>query len=451
MFDLIIIGGGPAGYYAAEKAGSAGFNTFLAEKSHLGGVCLNEGCIPSKTLLYSSKLFSMARHSEQFGITASDVSFDLSKVMTRKRKIIEMMRNGISSTLKKNNVTVEKGEAFILKGNNGSFDVQVNGNTVFGKRLLLCTGSAPVKLPVHGIDQSFVFTNKEILSIDYIPESLVVIGAGAIGLEMAVFFAEAGSKVTVIEMLPRIGGSIDNETGLILKRELEKTGISFLLETRVIEIGEHSVTFSGNGTNGTIGADIVLLSVGRKPVTQGLGIENLGVKITGSAVETDSGGRTSVSGVWAAGDINGKSMLAHTAYREAQVCIDSMLGIESFVNYNAIPGVIYTHPETAGVGLTQSEAEARGIAVLCAKLPMSYNGRYLAENEGGRGMCKVVADKQTQKILGIHLIGAACSEMIYGAAAMIEKNMTVKDICPIVFPHPSVSEIIKDTIMKLPV
>ena len=265
------------------------------------------------------------------------------------------------------------------------------------------------------------------------------------------FFAEAGSKVTVIEMLPRIGGSIDNETGLILKRELEKTGINFLLETRVLEIGEHSVTFSGNGTNGTIGADIVLLSVGRKPVTQGLGIENLGVRITGSAVETDSGGRTSVSGVWAAGDINGKSMLAHTAYREAQVCIDGMRGIESFVNYNAIPGVIYTHPETAGVGLTQSEAEASGIAVLCAKLPMSYNGRYLAENEGGRGICKVVADKQTQKILGIHLIGAACSEMIYGAAAMIEKNMTVKDIGPIVFPHPSVSEIIKDTIMKLPV
>jgi dihydrolipoamide dehydrogenase len=449
MFDLIIIGGGPAGYFAAELAGKSGMNVCLIEKNRLGGVCLNEGCIPSKTLLNSSKLLSQARHSEQFGVKASDVVFDFGRVMSRKNFVVDALRNGIIFTLKKTGVTVESGTALIKGKNVDSFDVDINGKTVCGKRLLLCTGAEAIRLPVKGADLPFVLTNREVLSIDRIPENIVVIGAGAIGLELAVFFTETGSKVSVVEKLPYIGGNIDEDIGRILRRELEKAGMTFFTETGVTGIGDHVVDYSSSSGSGQLKADIVLMSVGRRPNIKGLGIESIGVGTERSAVVTDTRGRTNVQGVWAAGDINGKSMLAHTAYREAAVCIDDMLGKVSSVNYDAIPGVMYTHPETAVVGLTQKEAEIRGIEVAVSKLPMSYNGRYIAENENGRGVCKVVADKKSGVIVGVHIIGSACSEMIFGAAAIIEKRLTVSDLSSVVFPHPSVSEIIKDAAMKI--
>jgi dihydrolipoamide dehydrogenase len=449
MFDLIILGGGPAGYHAAGKAGLAGFSTLLIEKSHLGGVCLNEGCIPSKTLLYSSKLFSQAKNSRAYGVNVSDVTFDLSTVMARKQKLIEMHRRGIAGAMKKNNVVVESGIGHLLPKTD-AFNVQVNEKIFKGKRLLICTGAEAVRLPVTGSNQPFVKTNKEILSLDVIPKNLLVVGAGAIGLELASFFAEIGSTVTVVELMPFIGGAIDGEIGLALKRELEKINIRFFLQARLEEIGDHTVTISSEGAQTTIAADIVLMSVGRRPVIKGFGLENINVKIENNAIVTDENGRTTIEGVWAAGDVNGKSMLAHVAYREADVCIDDMAGKKSHVNYDAIPQVIYTHPEVASVGLTQEEAQKRAIDVLVAKLPLSYNGRYGAENENGRGICKAVVDKANQTLLGVHIIGGACSEMIFGAARMVAQKATVSDINAMVFPHPTVSEIIKDTVLQIP-
>jgi dihydrolipoamide dehydrogenase len=446
MYDLIILGGGPAGYCAAERAGAAGMSTLLIEKNFLGGVCLNEGCIPSKTILASAKLYSQAQHSEAFGVKAASVTFDLPTVMARKQKIIESLRKGIASTLKKNRVTVESGEGKIIPKQGSAFCVQVNGRTHEGARLLVCTGSEAIRPPIAGADQPFVYTNKEILSIDHIPKRLVVVGGGVIGLELATFFAEVGTSVTVVELLASIGGPIDAEIAGILQKELEKKGITFKLQAKVTSIGDHTVTYEAGGASESISADIVLMSVGRRPVTKGIGLETLSVFVEKSAIKTDEHGRTSVPGVWAAGDVNGTSMLAHTAYREAEVCVHDMLGTKDLMRYNAIPGVIYTHPEVATVGLTLAEAEKCGYAAKAEKLPLSYNGRYLAENEGGRGICKVVIDGKYGTLLGVHMIGGACSEMIFGAAAMIESELRVKDIKEIVFPHPTVGEIIKDTL-----
>jgi dihydrolipoamide dehydrogenase len=446
MHDLIILGGGPAGYTAAERAGAAGLSVVVIEQGNLGGVCLNEGCIPSKTLLHSSKLYTQVRTSQVYGVNAAAASLDLSAVMARKENIIGNLRKGISFSLKKQGVTVESGVGIILGRENGSFKVKVGEKIIEGSRLLVCTGSEALRLPVPGADRPFVVTNREILSIGRIPERLAIIGGGAIGLEFATFFVEAGSAVTVIELLPVIGGSIDAEIGRALRRELEKKGIAFKLDSRVTSIGDHTVTFDMGGQSETIGADVVLMSVGRRPAVNGIGLEAIGVAVEKGAVRTDERGRTNVDGVWAAGDVNGVSMLAHTAYREAEVCVNDMRGIDDAVSYDAIPWVIYTHPEVAGAGLTDTEAVKRGMDVATAKLPLSYNGRFLAENEGSRGLCKAVVDKQSRVLLGVHMIGGPCSEMIFGAAMMVEKKMTAGDIGKFVFPHPTVSEIIRDTV-----
>jgi len=449
MYDLIIIGGGPAGYYAAERAGEAGLSTLLIEERFLGGVCLNEGCIPSKTLLNSAKILGIAKTAEKYGVSISDAKLDFAKVMARKQKVVETLRNGVAFTLKKCKVTVVQARAMILPKKDGVFQVQTNDTVAEGKRLLVATGSQSIRLPVPGADQPFVVTNRELLSIDTLPKNLAVVGGGVIGLELASFFAEAGSNVSVIELLPGIAGALDTEIALLLKKELEKIGITFYMQSRVTAIGDHTVTFETQGTETTIPADITLMSVGRKPVLHDIGLENIGVDTTKRALPTDEHGRTGIADVWAAGDINGVSMLAHTAYREAQICIDDILGKDTRMTYHAIPSVIYTHPEVACVGLTRDEAEKKGMAVTTAKLPMSFNGRYIAENEGGRGVCKVVVDTASQTLLGVHMIGASCSEMIFGAAAMVERRMKIDDIRTIVFPHPTVSEIIKDTLMHL--
>ncbi len=449
MYDLIILGGGPAGYHAAEKAGSAELQTVLIEKREIGGVCLNEGCIPSKTILYSSKLYSQAQHSEAFGVTAEQVSFNLETVMARKQKIVEMLRKGVAGALKKSGVTTINSNGTILPTENSLFRVQTADEIIEGKKLLICTGSEALRLPIPGADQDFVLTNREALDIAAIPGKLTVIGGGAIGLELATFFAEAGAEVTIIELLPQIAFATDPEISGILKKALMKKGVTCKLESKVTAIGDHTVTFENSKGSETIDADSVLLSVGRKPVTGDIGLETIGVKCEKGAVVTDNSGRTSVPDVWAAGDINGKFMLAHTAYREADACISNILGNDETVNYNAIPSVIYTHPEVACVGFTKEQAEEAGFEVSVSKLPMSFSGRYLAETSGERGLCKVVADNKTKTLLGVHMIGSACSEMIYGAAHMIECKSTVDEIKSTVFPHPTVAEIIKDTLYEL--
>jgi dihydrolipoamide dehydrogenase len=450
MYDVIIIGGGPAGGWASQKAKESGLEPLLIEKRYLGGVCLNEGCIPSKALLNCAKRYRHALDSASYGVTADNVRFDLKQAMVRKEKIVGAIRRGTEGTKKKLKIPMLFEEAMVLPSENGVFKVKTASGVHEGKRLLICTGSEAIRPPIPGADQPFVMTNREILAIDHVPDKLVIIGGGVIGLEFATFFSEVGSKVTVIEMLPTIAGALDDDCRKILKQSLERKGVEFKLEAKVTGIGDKNVTYQTNaGVSETLSADTVLLSVGRRPNTVGLGFENLHLLMERGAIVTDEQMRTNIPNVWAAGDVNGKSMLAHTASREAEVAISDMAGERNRVRYETIPGVIYTHPEVASVGLTLPQAQAKGFDAVENVMQLTYNGRYLAETENERGIIKAVVDRKLGTVLGVHMIGGECSEMIHGAVIMIEAELRVKDVADLVFAHPTVAEIIKDAISEL--
>jgi len=453
VYDLIVIGGGPAGYLAAERAGHEGLSTLLIEKRFIGGVCLNEGCIPSKALLYSAKVYDYARHGEKYGVVAENVSFDHEKVIERKNKVVKTLVSGIKSKLKKNNVSVVEGLGQITGKNTEGYEVKVNNDTYTSKRLLIATGSMPVIPPIAGVkegmEKGYILTNREILDIKSVPSSLVIVGGGVIGLEMASYFNSAGSKVTIIEMLDHIGGNIDKEIADILMKNYQKKGIEFKLGSKVVEVKDGSVVFETKGERHAVAAEKVLISIGRRPVTEGIGLENIGVELERGCIKVDERGKTNIPEVYAAGDVNGYSMLAHTAYREAEVCINNMMGRKDIMRYNAIPSVIYTNPEVGCVGETEETAKKKGIDYEVANISMRYSGRYVAENEGGDGICKVLIDKKYRKLIGVHMIGSYASEIIYGAGLMIEAEMRVKDIKELVFPHPTVCEVIREAIFEL--
>lgn len=453
VYDLIVIGGGPAGYLGAERAGHAGLNTLLIEKRFIGGVCLNEGCIPSKTLLYSAKIYDNAKHGEKYGVIANDISFNHEAVIERKNKVVKTLVSGIKSQLKKNKVTVVEGFGEILGRNQDGYEVKVGDQTYTAKRLLIATGSMPVIPPIPGVkegmENGYVLTNREILDLKNVPSSLVIVGGGVIGLEMASYFNSVGSKVTIIEMLDHIAGNTDREISDILMKNYEKKGIEFKLNSKVVEIKPGCVVYESNGERISVEAEKVLMSIGRRPVTAGIGLENIGVEIDRGRIKVDEKGKTNVPEVYAAGDVNGVSMLAHTAYREAEVCVNNMLGKKDIMRYNAIPYVIYTNPEVAGVGETEETAKQKGIDYEVANLTMRYSGRYVAENESGDGICKILVDKKYRKVIGVHMIGNYSSEIIYGAGLMIETEMRVDDIKELVFPHPTVCEILREGIFSL--
>ncbi len=453
IYDLVILGGGPAGYLAAERASHAGLSTLLIEKRSVGGVCLNEGCVPSKALLYSAKIYDNAKHGEKYGVTAENVTLNHAAVVERKNKVIKTLVSGIKAKLKKNKVTVVEGSAFIKTRTAEGYEVTVGNDTYTGKRLLIATGSTPVVPPIpgvkEGIEKGYILTNREILDLPALPSSLVIVGGGVIGLEMASYFNSAGSKVTVIEMLDHIGGPTDGEISEILLKNYQKKGVEFKLSSKVVEIKEGSVVYEVNGQTLSVEADKILLSIGRRPATQDIGLENIGVELERGRVKTDERGRTNIPEVYAAGDVNGVSMLAHTAYREAEVCINNMLGKRDVMRYHAIPSVIYTNPEVGAVGETEESAKQKGLDFEVAKLSMMYSGRYVAENEGGDGICKVLVDKKYNKIIGVHMVGNYASEIIYGAALMIETEMRIEDIKELVFPHPTVCEIIRECLFEI--
>ena len=454
IFDLIVIGGGPGGYLAAERAAHAGLKTLLFEKQSLGGVCLNEGCIPSKTLLQSAKTYDHARHAAAYGVSLDNVTIDQKAVVDRKAKVVRTLVSGVKAKLKAAGAVVAMEEAVITGKTAAGFTVAAGGQTYTGKRLIIATGSSPVIPPIPGVLENvgaFVLTNREILDLAQIPKSLVIIGGGAIGLEMAAYYATVGSKVTVIEMLSHIAGSTDREISKFLQSELEKKGISFLLGHKCLGVEPGRVLAeTPSGEKISISADKVLLSIGRKANTHGLGLETIGVTFDKTGIRTDTTGRTNVADVYAIGDVNGHHMLAHTAYREAEVAINNILGKPDAMRYHANPAVIYTQPEVASVGKTEAECREKGIDYEVKKLSMRYSGRFVAENEGGDGLCKIIIDKKRRTILGVHLIGAYAGEIIWGAAEMMEMQLRVTDARQIIFPHPTVSEIIRETLWEFP-
>ena len=446
MYDLIVVGGGPAGYVAAERAGHMGKKVLLAEKEHLGGVCTNYGCIPTKSLLNAAKHFIYGKESARFGVHFDNPRFDFSEAMAWKNETVETLRKGIAFLMKQGKVDVVNGTAeFPSAVSGGTVKVIVDGTEYEGANLLIATGSSAAVPPIPGADGPNVVTNREILSLEKLPEKLAVIGGGVIGVEFASFFSSVGTEVHVIEMMDEICPMMDSEAAALLRKQMGD--VDFQLGARVTAVTPTGVQYIKDGSEGFVEADLVLMSVGRRPNTAGL--EKMGLDIGKTGINVDERMKTNLPGVYAAGDVTGKSLLAHSASRMAEVAVAGMFGTGSIMRYNAVPWAVYTLPEVAGCGLTEAEAKEAGYNVKAASMQMRANGRFLAEHGKDAGFCKVVSDADTGLVLGVHMIGAVCSEMIGTAAAFIEAELRIQDIREIIFPHPSVSEIIKDVCWML--
>ena len=444
-YDFAVIGAGPAGYVAAKKAASAGLKVVMVEKKKLGGVCLNEGCVPSKTLLQAAKTYHHAKHGSIFGVEAGSLSFDFGKAHAHKNSVMDRMRDGIAGLMKKNKVEVIEGEAKLV---NGGFSV--NGESHEAENILLCTGSSPSIPPIPGIEADHIVDSTGILDNEQLPESLVIVGGGVIGCEFASVYASVGVPVTVLEAMPEICPNLDPEIAAILRKELENKGVTFLLGAKVEKFEGKSVSYNLEGESKEIESDLVLVATGRKPNVSGLGLEDIGLDFDPrGGVKVDPRGATNLPGVWAAGDVTGQAWLAHAASRMAEVVVHNITGQKDQMRHDTMPAVVYTSPEVAVVGLTKEEAVDRGFKVKTGKIPMAINARYIAENPGEQGMCKVVLDADTNRLLGVHMVGGACSEMIFGAVAMLETELREEEIEEIVFPHPTTSEIMKDVFMAV--
>ena len=402
MYDLAIIGGGPGGYVAAERAGSAGLSVVLFEKRELGGVCLNEGCIPTKTLLYSAKVYDYSRHADKYGVNVEGSSVDFGAIFKRKQKVVKKLVGGVKVQMREAQVEVVKEEAVIQGRGAEGFVIASGESTYEARNLLICTGSEAAVPPIPGLREGLggaVVTNREILALEEQPASLVIIGGGVIGMEFASFFNSIGTKVTVVEMLPKILGPLDDEISAMLQAQYAKKGVEFHLSCKVVGVEGNEVVYEDPvGNTCRAQGDKILVSVGRRANFQGIGLESIGVELALNpagrpyGIKVDEKMRTNVPGVYAAGDVTGFSMLAHTASREGEVAVNDILGREDRMHYNAIPGVVYTNPEVAGVGLTEAEAAKQGVDYVALKLPMAYAGRFVAENERGEGLCKVIVD-----------------------------------------------------------
>ncbi len=447
-YDLAIIGAGSAGYVAAERAGHAGLKVVLFDKRNLGGVCLNEGCIPTKTLLYSAKLYDNARHGHKYGIESSDVTVDFSAIMKRKNKVIRKLVGGVAAKMKGAQVEVVEAEAKIQGRKNGLFELSAKQFVYPAKNVLIATGAEAIIPPIKGMDANKVLTSREILQIKSLPNSINIIGGGVIGLEFASFFSALGTEVNVFEMMPEILPGTDAELAKMLRSDLSKQGVNFFIGTSVTEIDGDHVVYSNEKGKGRVAAEHLLVCVGRKPNIQGIGLAELGVEMDHKGLKIDEHCRTNIPGIYAAGDLTGFSQLAHTASREGTVAVNHILGNPDRMRYNAVPAVVYTNPELATVGLTEDEATQQGIPCKTLKLPMAFAGRFIVENEGKNGMAKVVVGEKYGEVLGVHLYGNPSSEIIHSACLAIEMEMRVEDLQEIIFPHPTVSEIIHEVVFE---
>ena len=452
MIDLAIIGGGPAGYVAAERAGAKGLNVTLFEKRELGGVCLNEGCIPTKTLLYSAKVFNYAQHGDVYGVNVKGAECDFPKVVARKDKVVKKLVGGVAAAMRANKVTVVKGEAVIEGRNAEGITIACGGEKYLAANLLICSGSEAAVPPIPGLKEAgdVIVTNREILALKEQPKELVVIGGGVIGMEFAAFFNTIGTKVTVVEMLPKILGPLDDEISSSLQKIYAKRGIEFCLSCKVTAIEGNTVVYeTPDGKVNRVSGDKILVSVGRRANIKGIGLENIGVEAE-RGIKVDDKMRTNIPNVFAAGDcVSGYPMLAHVANRQGEIVVNNLTGGNDRMRTDAIPSVVYTNPEVASVGLTEAQAKAAGKEFKIINLPMAYAGRFVAENEGGEGFCKILVGAKHGEILGVHMMGNPSSEMLYGCCMAIEMEMTVEELKQIIYPHPTVSEIIKEAVFSV--
>ena len=435
-YDVVVLGGGPAGYPAAIRAAQLGASVCLIEEDRLGGVCLNRGCIPTKTLHGAAHLIELAAMGRESGVSGT-ISVDPAALLEHKNSVVDSLVGGVRKILKGRKVDIVKGRGRLVSS--GEVEVEGHGR-VSGRAVIAATGSSEIELPGMEFDGKNVLNSTDLLDLGRVPESMIVVGGGVIGCEFASIFNTFGTRVTIIEMLPSIIGTEDIHVIRFLQTYLKKKGITLHLGTRVSSLhkGDGKVTAILEGGE-EIAAEIALVSVGRKPNTAGIGLEEAGVEVSKTGITVDSGMRTNVDGIFAAGDVIGGWLLAHVATREGIVAAENALGRDAEIDYSAVPVTIYTLPEVSRVGLTEQGAEEKGIEIAAGRFPFAANGKAkgLREEEG---FVKWVASKGDGTLLGLHIIGPQATELLSAGVVALGTKLTAHDFADSIFPHPTLSE-----------
>lgn len=449
-YDVIILGGGPGGYIAAERLAHGGKKVLLIEKDSLGGTCLNVGCIPTKAILNSVKAYDHAQHSAQFGVTAENVTYDWTAIQEWKAKTVSTLVGGVSQMMRRLKVNVINAPGRLVSATT----VEVDGQTHSATDIIIATGSIPAMPPIPGAaDNPSVLDSTGLLAIDHVPQSLTIVGGGVIGVEFASVFSRLGTKVTIVEMLDEILPFMDSELAKKMRSSIE--GIDFKLGSAVQRIEGSTVIYSKGGIEDRVESEVILMAVGRRPLVDGWGAEAIGVNYSPKGVVVDDHMRTNLDHVWAVGDVTGRSLLAHAAYRMGEIASALILDPTSesrgqAMRWDIVPWAVYSYPEAAGVGLTEKEAGLRGLDIVTASVPLVLSGRFVAENGLSRaGLVKVIAERESHVVVGIHMFGPYAPETIWGAAAALEMELSVEDLRQVVFPHPTISEGIREAVWAL--
>lgn len=459
-FDIIVIGSGPGGYIAAMRAAQLGFRTAVVEKAHLGGICLNWGCIPTKSLLRSAEIFHYMQHAKDYGLLAKSISFDPKAVVQRSRSVSKRLNEGVGFLMNKNKVTVIWGDASIeapdkitVKKSAVEAPKGATGEGNYTARhIILATGARPRILPGLEPDKNLVWTYFEALVPQKMPRSLLVVGSGAIGIEFASFFHTMGVDVTVVEMLPQILPVEDVEISLFARKSFEKQGIKMLIGSKVTRLEKKNdsvVVVLDDDTNKgqKIEVDRVISAVGVVGNIENLGLEKLGIKTDRGCVVVDDYGRTNVPGIYAIGDVAGEPMLAHKAEHQGVICVEAIKGLHPHVmDKNLVPSCIYCRPQIASVGLTEARAKERGHEIRVGRFPFVGNGKAIALGED-QGFVKVIFDENTGQLLGAHIVGAEATELIHGYVAAMNLESTEEELMHTVYPHPTLSETMKEAVL----
>ena len=445
-FDAVVIGAGPGGYPAAIRLGQLKVKTAIIEREYMGGVCLNVGCIPSKAVIHAAKTYEKLGKVDELGIGISGKpTLDMKKLQTWKGGVVNKLTSGVRTLLKGNGVEIIEGTAKIEKSGPDGHRISVGGKTIIAKSIVIATGSRPLEIPGFKIDQKRIIDSTGALALDSVPARMIVIGGGYIGLELGMVYAKFGSKVTVVEAMPRLLGTMDKDCVGVVERKLKKMGVEVMLNTKAKsweDKGDRAVLTVEleGGKTAQIDADKILMSIGRRPNSENLGLEALGVKVERGFIQVDDHLRTNVAGIYAIGDVVGGMMLAHKATKEGEVVAEVIAGHKAAFDVRTIPAVVFTDPEIASTGLTEDEAKAKGHAQLkVGKFPFAALGRALSVNDTD-GFVKVIADAKTGELLGVHVVGNGASDLISEAALAIEMGAVAEDLRLTIHPHPTLSE-----------
>ncbi|XP_023210735.1 uncharacterized protein LOC111615735 [Centruroides sculpturatus] len=454
-YQVVILGAGPGGYLLAERIGKH-LKTAIIEKDAFGGTCLNVGCIPSKALLYSRKVYRAVAHGEKYGVKVGSFHYDHQQAVRRKDEKVKLLVQGVEAKVKANGVDIFRGFGKVKGQSQDGFLVEVDGQELLADKLVIATGSLPSIPPIEGLKELLtnrekILTNVEVLSLEKLPKRLVIIGGGVIGLEMAAYFQNLGPEIHVVEFFDQVGGGLDQEISRQILDYYQERGVKFYLGHQAVKVDQHFLSVKNRATGQVfqIPYEKILLATGRVPNSANLGLEKIGLYLEKGRVVTNEKCQTNLANVYAIGDVNGVSMLAHTAYREAEVVVHQLLGQTwDSVDYNAIPNVIYTDPEIATVGPSEEELQRNGVAYQVYKMPMLYSGRFVTEVDDYAGLVKMLVDQKTRQILAVHMIGQYATEIIAIAGLMVTKMMSVDLVRDLVIPHPTVAELLKELIMQ---